>query len=212
MTFPLDIPCEQHRFILGKKGAGLKDIFEKTGVFVRIPSQEENLSTIQVQGETAKIGEAITMIYKMANAVTAVQIAAPRWMHGTVKGDHYSRIDALRTAHPDVRVNFRDDVIAVEGPPEEVEVVRVQIQATIDELRSKNIICLEVEVDPQHYKQLIGKSQARLLEMQEQSGCEIKFPPFEEGRRVQIMGTKESVEKGRQMLLERAQKLVRAGE
>ena len=207
VTFPLDIPCEQHRFILGKKGVGLKEIFEKTDVFVRIPSQEENLSTIQVQGETAKIGEAITMIYKMANAVTAVQIAAPRWMHSTVKGDHYSRIDALRTAHPDVRMNFRDDVIALEGPPEEVEHVRSDIQAVIDDLRKKNIICLEVEIDPQHYKQLIGKSQARLHELQEQSGCEIKFPPFEEGRRVQIMGTKETVEKGRQMLLERVQKL-----
>ena len=65
MTFTLDIPCQQHRFILGKKGAGLKDIFDKTNIFVRIPSQEENLSTIQLIGETERIGEAITMIYKM---------------------------------------------------------------------------------------------------------------------------------------------------
>ena len=65
MTFPLEIPSEQHRFILGKKGAGLKEIFDKTNVVVRIPNQEDNSSTIQVMGETAKIGEAITMIYKM---------------------------------------------------------------------------------------------------------------------------------------------------
>ena len=65
MTFPLEIPSEQHRFILGKKGAGLKDIFDKTNVYVRIPPQEENSSTILVMGETAKIGEAITLIYKM---------------------------------------------------------------------------------------------------------------------------------------------------
>lgn len=64
MTFPLDIPSEQHRFILGKKGVGLKEIFDKTNVYVRIPSQEENSSTIQVMGDTAKIGEAITMIYQ----------------------------------------------------------------------------------------------------------------------------------------------------
>jgi len=67
MTFPLEIPCEQHRFILGKKGAGLKEIFDKTNVFVRIPNQEENSPAIQIMGETAKIGEAITMIYKMVN-------------------------------------------------------------------------------------------------------------------------------------------------
>jgi hypothetical protein len=58
-------PCEQHRFILGKKGAGLKEIFDKTNIVVRIPNQEENSPTIQVIGETNKIGEAITMIYKM---------------------------------------------------------------------------------------------------------------------------------------------------
>jgi hypothetical protein len=65
MIFPLEIPCEQHRFILGKKGAGLKEIFDKTNIVVRIPNQEENSPTIQVIGETNKIGEAITMIYKM---------------------------------------------------------------------------------------------------------------------------------------------------
>jgi len=65
MTFPLEIPCEQHRFILGKKGAGLKEIFDKTNIVVRIPNQEENSPTIQVIGETNKIVEAITMIYKM---------------------------------------------------------------------------------------------------------------------------------------------------
>ena len=71
MTFPLEIPSEQHRFILGKKGAGLKEIFDKTNVYVRIPNQEENSSTIQVMGETAKIGEAITLIYKMVKSPSA---------------------------------------------------------------------------------------------------------------------------------------------
>lgn len=70
MTFPLDIPREQHRFILGKKGAGLKEIFDKTNVIVRIPNQEDNTTTIQVIGETAKIGDAITLIYKKVNHST----------------------------------------------------------------------------------------------------------------------------------------------
>ena len=65
MTLPLEIPCEQHRFILGKRGVGLKEIFDKTNVYVRIPNQEENLPVIQVIGESEKIGDAVTMIYKM---------------------------------------------------------------------------------------------------------------------------------------------------
>ena len=206
MIFPLEIPSEQHRFILGKKGAGLKEIFDKTNVVVRIPNQEENSSTIQVIGETAKIGEAITMIYKMANALTAVQITAPQWMHSVVKGDRNANLDIIRKSHPDVRIYFRDDHIALEGPPEEVELVRSQIQTVIDDLRNTNTTYAEVDIDPQYYKQIIGKNQIRLSEIQEQTGCDIKFP-FDESRHVKLMGTKESVDKARQILLERAQKL-----
>lgn len=143
--------------------------------------------------------------------MTAVQINAPRWMHGAVKGERNVHLEQFRKTHPDVRIFFRDDGIGLEGPPEEVERVRSQIQATVDEFKTKNTTYLEVEIDPQHYKQLIGKGQARLLEMQEQTGCDIKFP-FDEGRMVKLIGTKESVEKARVLLLERAKKLVSSSE
>jgi polyribonucleotide nucleotidyltransferase len=129
-------------------------------------------------------------------------------MHGAVKGERNSHLENFRKVHPDVRMYFHDDYIALEGPPEEVERVRSQIQTAIDELKSKNTTYLEIEIDPQYYKQLIGKNQARLLEMQEQTGCDIKFP-FDEGRLVKLMGTKENVEKARQLLTERTTKWVR---
>ena len=92
--------------------------------------------------------------------MTVGQINAPRWMHTAVKGDRGARMEEFRKTHPDVRVNWRDDYIAVEGPPEEVELVRAQIQSIIDEIRLKNTTYLEVEIDPQYHKQLIGKNQA----------------------------------------------------
>jgi rRNA processing protein Krr1/Pno1 len=127
-------------------------------------------------------------------------------MHGAVKGERSSHLENFRKVHPDVRIYFRDDHIALEGPPEEVERVRSQIQPNIDELKNKNTTYLEVDIDPQYYKQLIGKNQTRLLEMQEQTGCDIKFP-YDEGRLVKLMGTKENVEKARQLITERAKKL-----
>ena len=146
------------------------------------------------------------MISSQANALLAMQINAPQWMHSVVKGDRNANLDIIRKSHPDVRIFFRDDHIALEGPPEEVELVRSQIQTVIDDLRNTNTTYLEVEIDPQYYKQLIGKNQIRLSEIQEQTGCDIKFP-FDETRHVKLMGTKESVEQARQILLERAQKL-----
>ena len=128
-------------------------------------------------------------------------------MHSAVKGERNVHLENLRKTSPDVRIYFRDDAISLEGPPEEVERVRSQIQATIDDFKTKNTTYSEIEIDPQHYKQLIGKTQSRLLEMQEQTGCDIKFP-FDEGRMVKLIGTKESVEKARELLTERAKKLV----
>jgi rRNA processing protein Krr1/Pno1 len=140
-------------------------------------------------------------------------------MHSVVKGERYANLDIIRKSHSDVRIYFRDDHIALEGPPEEVELVRSQIQTVIDDLRNNNTTYLEVDIDPQYYKQLIGKNQIRLSEIQEQTGCDIKFPfddsrhvksmGTNESRHVKLMGTKESVEKARQILLERVQKLVR---
>jgi polyribonucleotide nucleotidyltransferase len=129
-------------------------------------------------------------------------------MHSVVKGERNANLDFIRKSHPDVRIYFPDDHIALEGPPEEVEHVRSQIQTAIDELKNKNTTYLEVDIDPQYYKQLIGKNQIRLSEIQEQTGCDIKFP-FDEGRLVKLMGTQENVEKARQLLTERAKKLVR---
>ena len=127
-------------------------------------------------------------------------------MHSVVKGERSSNLDIIRKSHPDVRIYFRDDHIALEGPPEEVDLVRGQIQIVIDDLRNTNITYLEVEIDPQYYKQLIGKNQIHLSKIQEQTGCDIKFP-FDENRHVKLMGTKESVDKARLILLERVQKL-----
>lgn len=138
----------------------------------------------------------------------AAQINAPSWMHSVVKGERGSNLDIIKKSHPDVRIYFRDNQISIEGPPEQVELVRSQVQTVIDDLRNTNTTYLEVEIDPQYYKQMIGKNQIRLIEMQEQTGCDIKFP-FDQGRLVKLMGTKESVEKAKQILLERAQKLVR---
>jgi hypothetical protein len=143
-----------------------------------------------------------------ANALTAIQINAPHWMHSVVKGERSVNLDIIRKSHPDIWIYFRDDHIAVEGPPEEVELVRSQIQTVIDEIRNSKTTYLEVDIDPQYYKQLIGKNQIRLIEIQDQTGCDIKFP-YDESRHVKLMGTQESVDKARQILLERVQKLVR---
>lgn len=128
-------------------------------------------------------------------------------MYSTIRGERNNELENLRKTYPNVRVLFRDDNVSIEGPPEEVEHVRAHIQTVVDDFKSKNTTYAEMEIDPQYYKQLIGKNQVRLLEMQEQTGCDIKFP-FDDDRLVKLMGTKENVDKAKQLLTERVKKLV----
>ena len=130
-------------------------------------------------------------------------------MHSVVKGERNANLDIIKKSYPDVRIFFRDDYIVLEGPPEQVECVRSQIQTVITDLQNNKTTYLEVDIDPKYYKQLIGKNQIRLIETQEKTGCDIKFPHDDDDHYVKLMGTQESVDKARQTLLERVQKLVR---
>ena len=49
------------------------------------------------------------------------------------------------------------DKIIVEGPVEEVERVRVALQATVEDLLSK-LTFVDITVEPKYHKQVIGKS------------------------------------------------------
>lgn len=92
------------------------------------------------------------------NALTAIQINTPHWMHSVLKGERSVNLDIIRKSHPHVWICFGDDHIAIEGPPEEVELVRSQRQTAIDEIRNSKTTYLEVDIDPQYYKQLIGEN------------------------------------------------------
>lgn len=129
-------------------------------------------------------------------------------MHAVVKGERSSNIEVIRKKYPEVRIYFRDDGIDIEGPPEQVEPVRSQIQTVIDDLRNNNTTYAEVDIDPQYYSHLIGKNGMRLEEVENQTGCDIKFPQ-EHSRMVKLMGTKDSVEKARKILLDRVHRIVR---
>lgn len=49
------------------------------------------------------------------------------------------------------------DKIIVEGPVEEVERVRVALQATVEDLLSK-LTFVDITVEPKYHKHVIGKS------------------------------------------------------
>jgi hypothetical protein len=49
----------QHRFIIGRKRAGLEEIFNETEVIVEPPPEDADSETIVLRGPKDKIGDAV---------------------------------------------------------------------------------------------------------------------------------------------------------
>ena len=56
-----------------------------------------------------------------------------------------------------VELEDKADKITVEGPVEEVEAVRIALQARVDDLLSK-LTFVDISVDPKYHKHIIGMS------------------------------------------------------
>lgn len=100
-------------------------------------------------------------VYEKANSVCATDVEAPSWIHKYIIGRKGANIKEITQHLPKVHIEFTDkeDRIKIEGPPEEVEKAKEQIEAKARELVSK-LVFVEINVDPRFYKHIIGKSGA----------------------------------------------------
>ncbi|KAK9479931.1 hypothetical protein V1514DRAFT_277444 [Lipomyces japonicus] len=64
-----NIPKRQHRFVAGDKEKGIQEIFDSTGVLVKVPSAEDSTENITFVGPRDKISEALTLAFAKANSV-----------------------------------------------------------------------------------------------------------------------------------------------
>lgn len=84
---------------------------------------------------------------------------ASSWIHKYIIGRKGAKIKEITANLPKVHIEFTDkeDKIKIEGPPEEVEKAKAQIESIAEDLLRK-LTFIELKVDPKHYKYIIGKN------------------------------------------------------
>lgn len=214
----MQVPKEQHKYILGRGGQTLQDMFESTGVWIecscldsnhtKVPPHESDSETIKLLGEPGKLGKALSLVYEKANSVQRVNMNAPAWLHKYLIGKKGENINRLRENFQDAFVEFVDNTIRLDGPKDSIEAVRQMLQTEIDQITSKTV-CVELIADVSHHPHIIGKNGSNVNRLKQELNVKIHIPSAEEenAQVITIEGDPEGVKKAKKELEEMIRKL-----
>lgn len=205
-TVCVEVPKQQHRYVIGKRGDTLQEILQLTGVAVEMPSADSNKDTITLRGPQEKLGNALSVVYEKANSVSSVTIDAPAWIHKYIIGRKGVNINKLSAEFPDVHVEFIENKIKIEGPPEQVDKARATLETIVKDYVDTYAF-VDMTVNPIHYKHIIGKAGANINRLKEDLGVTINIEEKEAANRIRIEGPTDGVRRAAEELREQIEKL-----
>lgn len=173
-TVSVEVPKAQQKYVIGAKGATIQAIFRDTGVYVEVPPMDANTDSITLRGPHDKMGAALAMVYEKANSVRSVVINAPDWIHKYIIGKKGANISKLRAESANVHIELEDNQIKIDGPTEQVDRVQEEIQRIVDDCQ-QNMGYVQMDVNPEYMKHLIGKAGTNINRLQEELGVSIYF-------------------------------------
>ena len=196
----IQITKSQHKLIIGKSGSTVQEIFKDFDVYVQVPKTESPLETIYLYGEESKLSAALAQVCAKASSLVNTQIEAPNWIHRYLIGEKGSNISKLTGDYPSTHVKFEaDNKISLDGPPEEVKIVKERLEHVINTLK-KTTTCEEVSVDTKLLALIAGKKYENIARLNKECDVTIRMP--QENKPVRIEGAPEAVQKAKAEFLE----------
>ncbi|XP_055610576.1 vigilin isoform X2 [Uranotaenia lowii] len=201
----VEVPRAQHKYIVGPKGSTIQEILAMTGVSVEMPASDAPNDTVTLRGPQDKLGNALTVVYQKANSVRTAILECPQWIHKYIIGREGGHIKEHTAPYPNLQVEFKDDKIKIEGPPEQVEPSSEALEKMVKDLTGR-LTFAEMMVDPSYCKYIIGKNGANINRMKEEYEVLINIDE-KDAKPIRIEGPVIGVEKAKQELLEKIAKL-----
>ncbi|XP_066997687.1 vigilin [Anabrus simplex] len=192
----VEVPKQQHKYVIGPRGSTIAEILQMTDVSVEMPPSDSSTGTITLRGPHDKLGLALNMVYDKANSICTDTVKAPNWIHKYIIGRKGANIRTITQDLTKVHVEFTDkeDSIKIEGPPDEVEKARKELETMASDLINK-LTCVEKFVDPKFYKHIIGKNGANVTRMKNELGVMINIIEGDGSNTIRIEGKKDGVDK-----------------
>ncbi|XP_055529153.1 vigilin isoform X1 [Wyeomyia smithii] len=201
----VEVPRAQHKYIVGPKGATIQEILAMTGVSVEMPASDAPNDTITLRGPQDKLGNALSVVYQKANSVRTTTLECPQWIHKYIIGREGGHIKEFTAQYPNVHVEFNEDRIKIEGPPEQVEASSEALEKMVNDLTAR-LTFAELVVDPIYCKHIIGKNGANINRMKDEYEVLINIDE-KDLKPIRIEGPAVGVERAKQELLDKIAKL-----
>merc|ERR1711972_358057 len=195
-TICVEVKKSQHRYVIGPRGNAINEILAETGVFVEMPPNTSDSETITLRGPQDKLGLALTKVYEKANSVVNVSVSCPSWLHKYIIGKKGTGIQKISQDLSKVHIVFNDDdSIKVDGPPDEVEKARIELETQAGTL-IKTMAFADIKVDAKYHKHIIGKGGSTINKIKSETDVTINIPDTDSGVTIiRIEGNKVGVDK-----------------
>lgn len=214
----IDIPFNNHRFIIGQKGAGIRKMMDEYDVNIAVPPPEKKEEIIVVTGPVAHVDAALEALRKRNDEIEAdnedrklrqfeMVLNVANKHHPKLIGRRGAVIQKLRDEYgvniqvPPANIAADDgnaDQIKLIGYEQKCEKARAAIEAIIKELEDQ--VTLEIDVDNRVHRRIIGQKGKNVRKLMDQFKVDIRFPK-QDSNLVVITGIEENCEACKEHLL-----------
>lgn len=217
VTEVLSIPYDYHRFIIGAKGANVRQMMDECDVNISIPPSRDESDQVTIIGTRPKVNKAIEALQQKVAEIEAenedrqlrnfkMEVNIASSYHPKIIGRKGMVIQKIRTDHgvqiqfPPVNAADSDpDRIILTGYEHNCEAAKEAILNIVRELEDQ--VSVEVPIDPRVHRRLIGAKGRAIRKFMETYKVEIRFPSLNTSDPVVISGHEDNVEEAKDQLL-----------
>lgn len=161
----LKIPKEHHKFLIGKSGAILKDLQERTCTKIQVPKPDANTDVIVIKGLKEDVEQAVNEIQGIVDeqSKTSVErLNIPKLYHPWLRGTNNEIATDIAT-RTGAKVNIppamvEKDEIVVSGDREKVEAAVQELKRIYAAKAKLNVTKVALQINKSQHKLIIGKN------------------------------------------------------
>lgn len=210
----VEVPFDNHRFIIGQKGAGIRKMMDEFDVNISVPSSEKQSDTIIVTGTVKNVEAAIEALKNKNGEIEAENNERKLRQFELVievSMEHHTKLIGRKGA---VINKFRDDyqvniqVPQADKQSNEIKLVGYEancnkakeaIMAMIGEIESQTT--LEIQIDQRIHSRIIGQKGRSVRKVMDMFKVDIRFPRGNDPNLVLISGAEDACEECKEHLL-----------
>jgi len=209
----IEIPFENHRYIIGQKGAGIRKMMEEFDVNIAVPPPDNRDTVIVVTGPAENVTGALKALTERNDEIEKenedrklrqfeLVIHVPSEYHPKLIGRRGAVISKLRDEHGvNIQVPPSNNATPEDERANQIRLIGyeqncIQCKEAIESIirEYEDNVTLEVDINQQIHSRIIGQKGRNVRKLMDQFKVDIRFPRGENADLVMITGTQDNCE------------------